>query len=70
MEEALQGAEEAIDAGERPVGAVVVWNEQAIGRGRNRVQQLNDPTAHAVLLAITAACETLARHSLPDCTLY
>lgn len=70
METALHGAEEALDAGERPVGAVVVWNEQVIGRGRNRVAQLNDPTAHAVLLTITAACETLGRSSLPDCTLY
>lgn len=70
MVKALHGAEDALDAGERPVGAVVVWNEQIIGRGRNRVAQLNDPTAHAVLLAITAASETLGRTSLPECTIY
>lgn len=70
MQQALREAEEAFEAGEVPVGAVIVKNEQIIGRGRNRVEQLADPTAHAVLLAITAACETMGRKDLPKCTMY
>lgn len=70
MQQALREAEDAFEAGERPVGAVVVRKDQIIGRGRSRVEQLNDPTAHAVLLAITAASETLGTSHLPDCTIY
>lgn len=70
MNLALQEAEDAYDAGEVPVGAVVVANERVIGRGRNRVEQFDDPTAHAEMLAITAACETRDSKHLPECTLY
>lgn len=70
MQHALREAEDAFEAGEVPVGAVVVRNDAIIGRDRLRVAQLNDPTAHAVILAITAACETLGTNSLADCTIY
>jgi tRNA(adenine34) deaminase len=70
MQTALQLAERAYDAGEVPVGAVVVNDDRIVGRGRNRVEQLQDPTAHAELLAITAACDTLGDKFLTDCTLY
>jgi tRNA(adenine34) deaminase len=70
MQTALQLAERAYDAGEVPVGAVVVKDDRIVGRGRNRVEQLQDPTAHAELLAITAACDTLGDKFLTDCTLY
>jgi len=70
MQAALRLAERAYDAGEVPVGAVVVKGDRIVGRGRNRVEQLQDPTAHAEILAITAACDTLGTKFLTDCTLY
>jgi tRNA(adenine34) deaminase len=70
MEKALREAERAYDAGEVPVGAVVVKDNQILGRGRNQVEQLNDPTAHAEIIAITAACDTLGEKFLTDCTMY
>lgn len=70
MNVALEEAQQAYEADEVPVGAVVVCDDQIVGRGRNRVEQLEDPTAHAETLALTAACETLGSKHLPDCTLY
>jgi len=70
MQKAFREAERAYDADEVPVGAVVVKNQQIIGRGHNMVEQLNDPTAHAEIIAITAACDTLGQKFLTDCTLY
>lgn len=70
MKLALQEAERAFEAKEVPVGAVVIYNGVVIGRGHNMVEQLNDPTAHAEMIAITAACETLGTKHLKDCTLY
>ena len=70
MQKALRAAERAYDAGEVPVGAVVVKDDRIIGRGRNRVEQFQDPTAHAEIIAITAACDTLETKFLTDCTLY
>lgn len=70
MKKALQEAEEAYEQDEVPVGAVVVQNDRLLGRGHNRVEALGDPTAHAELLAITAACETLGTKFLEGCTLY
>lgn len=70
MNLALKEAERAFDAGEVPIGAIVVRDGEIIGRGRNMVEQLQDPTAHAEILAITAACETLKSKYLTDCTLY
>ena len=70
MARAFMLAEHAYDEGEVPVGAIVVHNDQIIGKGYNQVQRLNDPTAHAEMLAISAACETLNEKYLSDCTLY
>jgi tRNA(adenine34) deaminase len=70
MQLALREAERAAEEGEVPIGAVVVRRGQILGRGRNAVERLKDPTAHAELLAITAACETVGDKFLDDCTLY
>lgn len=70
MKEALRLAQQAYDAGEIPVGAVVVWDEKIIGRGYNQVEQLRDSTAHAEMLAITAACNTIGAKYLTEATLY
>lgn len=70
MIEALKLAEEASRNREVPVGAVVVKDGSIVGRGRNQVEALKDPTAHAEMLAITAACETLGDKHLSGCTLY
>ncbi len=70
MRQALREAERAAEEGEVPVGAVVVRGGQVVGRGRNAVERLGDPTAHAEILAVTAACETLGSKWLDGCTLY
>ena len=70
MEMALSLAEEAADEGEIPVGAVVVSRNRIIAKGRNQTEQLNDVTAHAEILAITAASQYLSSKYLTDCTLY
>lgn len=70
MKKALREAERALEKGEVPIGAVVVRNETIIGRGHNMTEQLQDPTAHAEIIAITAACDTLGSKFLEDCTLY
>ena len=67
---ALREAEKAFDAEEIPVGAVVVRGGEIVGRGFNAVERLRDPTAHAELIAITAACDTLGAKVLEGCTLY
>ncbi|UFH55484.1 nucleoside deaminase [Spirosoma sp. KNUC1025] len=70
MEIALGLAEEAGDNGEIPVGAVVVCRNRIIAKARNQTEQLNDVTAHAELMAITAATQYLGSKYLTDCTLY
>ncbi|MBT8400855.1 MAG: nucleoside deaminase [Rhodothermia bacterium] len=70
MGKALREAEKAADMGEVPVGAVVVQGETIVGRGHNMVETLKDPTAHAEMIAVTAACETLGSKSLEGCTIY
>lgn len=70
MKVALKEAARAFDEGEVPVGAVVVHAGEVVGRGHNMVERLQDPTAHAEVLAITAACETLNTKVLRGCTLY
>lgn len=70
MGQALKEAEKAFAIGEIPVGAVVVHNGQIIGRGHNQVELLRDPTAHAEMIALTAACATLESKFLEECTLY
>lgn len=70
MQQALLEAKEAYDAGEVPIGAVVVVNDMIIGRGHNLTESLQDVTAHAEMLAITAAQNYLGSKVLPDATLY
>lgn len=70
MQQAFDEALLAYEAGDVPVGAVVVHEGQVVGRGHNRVEADGDPTAHAEQLAIQDACRTLARKFLHDCTLY
>ncbi len=67
---ALAEAREAFAAGEIPVGAVVVAGGRIIGRGHNLTEQLTDVTAHAEMLALTAAAQTLGGKYLPEATLY
>jgi len=70
MKEALRQARLAYDAAEVPVGAVVVWDNKIIGRGHNQVEQLNDSTAHAEMIALTAAFNTIGSKYLTEATLY
>ena len=70
MARAFMLAEQAFENDEIPVGAIVVYKGQIIGKGYNQVEMLNDPTAHAEMLAISAACETISEKYLSDCTLY
>lgn len=70
MQQAYLLAEKAYDDEEVPVGAVVVKDQQVIGKGYNQTERLADPTAHAEMLAISAACSTLQQKYLKDCTLY
>lgn len=70
MREALKEAEIAFTEDEVPVGAVVVCNDRIIGRGHNQTERLNDVTAHAEMLAITAAQQNLGGRVLPECSLY
>jgi len=70
MSAALREAEKAIEQNEVPVGAVVVHENKIIGRGFNRVEKLNDSTAHAEILAITSASNHLENWRLLDCDLY
>lgn len=70
MNEALKEAQKAFEAGEVPVGAVVVNQNRIIARAHNMTQQLNDVTAHAEMIAITAASNFLGSKYLNECTLY
>jgi len=70
MQEALKLAKIAVEEDEVPVGAVVVYGDRIIGKAYNQVEKLNDPTAHAEVLAITAACNYLGNKYLDKCTLY
>ncbi len=70
MKEAIQEAEKAYHENEIPVGAVVVCENKIIARGYNQVQKLNDCTAHAEMIALTAAFVYLGAKYLPRCTLY
>jgi tRNA(adenine34) deaminase len=67
---ALKEAQKAFDAGEVPVGAVIVQNDRIIARGHNQVEQLNDPTAHAEVIALTSAFNFLGSKYLPEATIY
>lgn len=70
MKLALREAHKAFDAQEVPVGAVIVQNDRILARGYNQVEQLNDPTAHAEILALTSAFNFLGSKYLPEATLY
>jgi len=70
MRQALRQAQLAAEAGEIPVGAIVVANNQIIARGHNQTERLTDVTAHAEIIALTAAANFLGGKYLTDCTLY
>jgi tRNA(adenine34) deaminase len=70
MEEALRCAQRALEAGEVPVGAVVVCEDRIVGRGWNRNITDSDPTAHAEVIALREAGATIGNHRLADCDLY
>ena len=70
MKFAIQEAEKAFHAKEIPVGAVVVKDGYIIGRGYNQCENLHDPTAHAEIIAISSATNTLKDWRLTDCRLY
>ncbi|MBI3585610.1 MAG: nucleoside deaminase [Ignavibacteriales bacterium] len=70
MKQALREAEKAFEQDEVPVGAVVVHEGKIIGRGFNQMERLQDPTAHAEMIALTAAANHLQSRRLEGCTLY
>jgi tRNA(adenine34) deaminase len=70
MEEALRSAQRALEAGEVPVGAVVVHENRIVGRGWNRNILHKDPTAHAEIVALREAAIALRNHRLPACDLF
>ena len=70
MEEALREAQRALEAGEVPVGGVVVCDGKVVGRGWNRVIADNDPTAHAEVIALREAGEALGNYRLGQCEVF
>lgn len=70
MKLALQQAQQAAESDEVPVGAVIVHGERTIALAHNQREQLNDPTAHAEMIAITQAAEAIGDWRLENCTLY
>lgn len=70
MRDALREAEIARSEDEVPIGAVIVCKGRIIAKGHNMTERLNDPTAHAEMIAITAATEALGGKYLNECTLY
>jgi tRNA(adenine34) deaminase len=70
MHQALKEAQQAYDEDEVPIGAVVVMNDRIIGRGHNQTERLNDCTAHAEIIALTAAFNHLGSKYLPEATLF
>ena len=70
MEYAIREAEQASRRKEVPIGAVIVHDNRIVGRGYNQTETLQDPTAHAEMIAITAAATNLGSRRLEGCTLY
>jgi tRNA(adenine34) deaminase len=70
MQHALKEAEKAYDAGELPVGAVIVFENRIIAKGYNQVETLKDPTAHAEIIAITSAASYLSSKALLGCSMF
>lgn len=70
MEFALREADQAYRRKEVPIGAVIVRENRIVGRGYNQIESLQDPTAHAEMIAITAAASSIGNRRLEHCTLY
>jgi tRNA(adenine34) deaminase len=70
MREALKEASKALESAEVPVGAVVVWGNRIVARAYNQTEKLTDATAHAEMLAVTAASNHLGSKYLNECTLF
>ena len=70
MQIALSEAQKAFDEGETPIGAVLVFERKIIAKAHNQTEILSDPTAHAEMLAVTAACTALGSRYLTNCKLY
>ena len=70
MEEALRCGQRALEIHEVPVGAIVVFDGEIVGRGWNRNISDCDPTAHAEMVALREAAATMGNHRLGDCTLF
>jgi tRNA(adenine34) deaminase len=70
MQQALKEAQKAFDTGEVPVGALIMQSDKIIARAFNQVELLNDPTAHAEILALTSAFNFLGSKYLPEATIY
>jgi tRNA(adenine34) deaminase len=70
MKIALKEAAKAFESGEAPIGAVVVHENQVIGKGYNQVETLKDPTAHAEMIAITASANHIGNWRLNKCDIY
>lgn len=70
MMQAIKEAKKAWEDGEVPIGAVVVLNERVVARGHNMVEKLNDPTAHAEMIALTSAFNLLGAKYVPEAILY
>jgi tRNA(adenine34) deaminase len=70
MREALKEANKALESSEVPVGAVIVWGNRVVARAHNQTEKLTDATAHAEMLAVTAASNHLGSKYLNECTLF
>jgi len=70
MQHALREAQKAYDEGEIPIGAVIVMKNKIIARGYNMTEKLNDPTAHAEMIALTSAFNFLGSKYLPEASIY
>ncbi len=70
MKHAIREAERAYNSDEVPVGAVIVYQNKIIAKGSNQIEMMRDPTAHAEMIALTAAAANLENKFLKDCTLY
>lgn len=70
MQEALKEARRAAEKGEVPVGCVITLENRIIGRGYNQREMLQDATAHAEIIAISAACQTMQSWRLEGCAMY
>ncbi len=70
MKKAFAEAEKALKMDEVPVGAIIVKDNIIIAKAHNQVETLKDPTAHAEMIAITSACDTLGEKRLEGCTIY